>query len=182
MSPGELLTEFEIGSGAQRGARLSLYANRLVLHGADAMESVPLAHLASVRVAFERDPGRLNWAIGLLVLALLLATASAPLQGLATALAAGIREHAGRESLDAVLLSAVSALHAFARLLSPLAAVLAGLAAALLALFWLGLTTLTLSFAAVERAYPVRGRNGLLFQFAEAVAEQLAVVQGGSRS
>jgi len=173
VSQGDLLTEFEIGTGT----RLALYANRLVLHGADAMESVPLAHLASVRVAFQRDPGKLNWAIGLLVLALLLAVASPPLQGVATALAAGIREHAGRESLDALLLSAVSALHAFARLLQPLAAVLAGLAAALLVVFWLGHTTLTLSFAAAERAYGMRGRNSLLFQFAEAVAEQLAARQ-----
>jgi hypothetical protein len=138
------------------------------------MEIVPLAHLASVRVAFERDPRKVNWAVGLLLLAFLLAAAAGPLQGAATALAAGIREQAGRESLDAVLLSAVSALHAFARLLAPLSAGLSVLAAVLLALFWLGLTTLTLSFAASERTYPVRGRNRLLVQFAEAVAEQLA--------
>jgi hypothetical protein len=106
--------------------------------------------------------------------------ASGPLQGLATALAAGIREQAGRESLDAVLLSSASALHAFARLLSPLAVALTALAAALLAFFWLGRTTLTLSFAATERAFPVRGRNPLLVQFAEAVADQLAAPRGGA--
>lgn len=175
MSQGDLLTEFEFASGSQRGVRLSLYANRVVLHGADAVETVSLAHLASVRVAFERDPGKLNWAVGLLVAALLLAMVSGPLQGAATALAAGIREQAGRESLDAVLLSVVSALHAFARLLTPVAVALAALAAGLLALFWIGLTTLTLSFAASERTFPVRGRNPLLVQFAESVAEQLAV-------
>jgi hypothetical protein len=173
---GDLLTEFDFGSGS----RLALYTNRLVLHGTDAMESVPLAHLASVRVAFEREPHKLNWAIGLLVLALLLAAASAPLQALAAALSAGIREQAGRESLDAVLLSSASALHAFARLLAPLAAALTVLAAALLVFFWLGLTTLTLSFAAAERAFPVRGRNQLLVQFAEAVAEQLAAPRVGT--
>jgi hypothetical protein len=42
------------------------------------------------------------------------------------------------------------------------------------------LTTLTLSFAATERAFPVRGRNHLLVQFAEAVAEQLAAPRGGT--
>lgn len=173
---GDLLTEFDFGSGV----RLALYTNRVVLHGGEAMESVPLAHLASVRVAFERDPRKLNWAVGLLALALVLAMASAPLQGMATTLAAGMREQAGRESLDAVLLSSVSALHALARLLSPLAAALTALALALLAFFWLGLTTLTLSFAAAERAFPVRGRNRLLVQFAEAVAEQLAAPRGGS--
>jgi hypothetical protein len=172
----DLLTEFDFGSGG----RLALYANRLVLNVADAMESMPLAHMASVRVAFERDPRKLNWAVGLLVLALLLAMASGPLQGLATALAAGIREQAGRESLDAVLLSSASALHGFARLLSPLAVALSALAAALLVFFWLGLTTLTLSFAATERAFPVRGRNPLLVQFAEAVANQLAAPRSGA--
>jgi len=174
VSQGDLLTEFDFGSGG----RLALYTNRVVLHGADAMESVPLAHLASVRVAFERDPRKLNWAVGLLVFALLLAMASGPLHGLATALAAGIKEQAGRESFDAVLQSSAAALHAFARLLSPLAVALTVLAAALLVFFWLGLTTLTLSFAATERAFPARGRNQLLFQFADAVAEQLDAPRG----
>jgi len=171
---GDLVTEYDFGSGG----RLALYTNRLVLHGADAMEAVPLAHLASVRVAFEREPGKLNWAVGLLVAALLLAALSGPLQALATGLASGIREHAGRESLDAVLLSSASALQAFARMFSPLAAVLTVIAGALLVFFWLGLTTLTLSFAATERVFPVRGRNPLLVQFAEAVAEQLAALPG----
>ena len=174
MTQDELLTEFDFGSGG----RLTLYTNRLVLHGADAMESVTLAHLASVRVAFERDSRKLNWAAGLLVLALLLAMASGPLQGLATELAAGIKEQTGRETFDAVLRSSAAALHALARLLSPLAAALTVLAAALLVFFWLGVTTLTLSFAAAERAFPVRGRNPLLVQFAEAVAEQLSAPQG----
>lgn len=138
------------------------------------METVPLAQLASVGVAFERDPRKLNWAIALLVAALLLALASGPLHGVATDLAAGVKEHAGRESLDGVLLAALSALGALARLLVPLAGVLAALAAALIAFFWLGLTTLRLNFAAVEREFPVRGRNPFLIQFAELVAAQLA--------
>ena len=80
MSLDAPLAEFEIRSGAQRGSRLTLYANRLVHQGADSMEVVPLAQLASVRIAFERDPRKLNWAIALLVLALALAAASGPLQ------------------------------------------------------------------------------------------------------
>ena len=173
---GDLLTEFDFGSGA----RLALYTNRVVLHGGDAMESVPLAQLASVRVAFERDPRKLNWAVGLLVFALLLAMASGPLQGFTADLASGIKDQAGRESLDAALKSSASALHAFARMFAPLASALTLLAAALLVLFWIGHTTLTLSFAAAERAFPVRGRNQLLFQFAEAVAEQLAAPRGSA--
>ena len=88
-------------------------------------------------------------------------------------MAAGIKEHAGRESLEAVLLASFSALGGLARLLSPLAAVLAAIAAALLAFFWLGVTVLTLAFAATERSYAVRGRNRFLVEFAQTVAEQL---------
>ena len=56
MTPENPIAEFEINSGAQRGSRLTLYASRLACQGGDAMETVPLAHLASVRVAFERNP------------------------------------------------------------------------------------------------------------------------------
>jgi hypothetical protein len=144
------LAEFEIGSGAQRGSRLTLYGNRLVHHGGDAMEAVPLAQLAAVRVAFERDPRKLNWAIVLLVSAMILVAVSAPLQNGIATLAAGIKEHAGRESLDGVLLASFSALGGLARLLTPLAVAVAAGAAALAVFFWLGRTTLTLSFATMH--------------------------------
>ncbi|HUN69895.1 MAG TPA: hypothetical protein VMU46_13935 [Burkholderiales bacterium] len=178
MTPDSSLAEFEFHSGPQRGSHLALYANRLVHQGGDSAETVPLAQLAAVRVAFERDPRNLNWAIALLVFALILAAVSGPLQNGIASLAAGIKEHAGRESLDAVLLASFSALGGLARLLAPLAAVLAAIAVALLVFFMLGQTILTLSFAAVERAYAVRGRNRLLFEFAETLAGQLAARKG----
>jgi len=173
VNPGDVLTEFDFGSGG----RLTLYTNRLVLHGGDAMESVPLAHLASVRVAFERDPRKLNWAVGLLVLALILASASGPLQAWMQALSGGLGK-GGAEFLNELLLASFRAIQHLARLFVPVALALFAGAAALLFFFWLGRTTLTLSFAAAERAFPVRGRNPLLVQFAEAVAEQLAAPQG----
>jgi hypothetical protein len=173
---GDLLTEFDFGSGA----RLALYTNRVMLHGPDAMEAVPLVHLASVRVAFERDPRKLNWAVALLVVALILALVSRPLQNWMLELAGKVATSGGRESLETALFSIFTALGHLARLMFPFAMLLAAGAVALLVFFWLGLTTLTLSFAAAERAYPVRGRNQLLFQFAEAVAEQLSAPRGGS--
>lgn len=175
MTPENPIAEFEISSGAQRGSRLTLYASRLAYQGGDAMESVPLAHLASVGVAFERDPLKLNWAIALLVLALILLAVTGPISSGIASLVVGIKENAARESADSVLLTTFSALGAVARLLPMLAAVLAAIAAALGVFFWLGLTTLTLSFAALERSYWVRGRNPLLIQFAEVVAVQLAL-------
>jgi len=168
------LAEFEIGSGAKRGSRLTLYANRLVHQSGDAMETVPLAHLASVRVAFERDPRKVNWAVVLLVAALILGLLSGPLQAWMSELAGKVAVSGGRESLESALLAVFSALGLLARLLFPVAMMLAAGAVALLVFFWLGCTTLTLSFAAVERAFPVLGRNLLLVQFAEAVADQLA--------
>ena len=175
MTPDNPIAEFEISSGPQRGSRLTLYASRLAYQGGDAMETVPLAHLASVGVAFERDPRKLNWAIALLVLALILLAVSGPLSSGIASLVAGIREHSGRESADSVLLATFSVLGALARLLPMLAAVLAAIAAALGVFFWLGLTRLTLGFAALDRSYSVRGRNPLLIQFAEVVAAQIAL-------
>jgi hypothetical protein len=168
------LAEFEIGSGAQRRSRLTLYANRLVHQGGDAMETVPLAQLASVRVAFERDPRKVNWAAALLVTALILALVSGPLQAWMLELAGKVAVSGGRESLETALLAIFTALGHLARLLFPVAMMLAAGAVALLVFFWLGRTTLTLSFAAAERTFPVQGRNLLLVQFAEAVADQLA--------
>jgi hypothetical protein len=178
VSRGELLTEFEFSSGAQRGARLSLYSDRVVLHGAEAMEAVPLAHLASVRVAFERDAHKVNWAVGLSLVALALALIAGPLQAWMHGLAAKVSAGGGNESLESLLLATFNALAALARLFAPAALLMFAGAAALILFFWLGQTRLTLSFAATERAFPVRGRNRLLFQFAEAVADQLAAPGG----
>jgi len=174
MSLDAPLADFEIGSGAHRGAHLTLYANRLLYQGSDAMETVPLAQLAAVRVAFARDARKLKWAIGLLIIALILAAISGPLQGWITSLAAGVRDNARREALDAVLLGTFSALRQFAGLLPLLAAALAAGAVALLIFFWLGVTELTLAFGATERSYAVWGRNRFLHDFALSVADQIA--------
>lgn len=170
MSADPIVTDYEIAGGTH----LTLYANRVELHGGDAMEIVPLAHLASVRVAFERDPGKLHWAIGLLATALVFASISSPLQNWMAGLAAKVGAGAGRESLDSVLVAGFTAFGNLARLLSPVAAFLAAGGVALLVVFWLGRTSLTLSFAATERSCSVRGRDSRLVEFAELVGEQLA--------
>ncbi len=170
MNADASLVEIEI----RGGTRLTLFANRLVLAGGNATEIISLAHLASVRVAFERDARKLNWAIALLVLALVFAMMSGPLQTWMLELSAKVEASAGRESLEAVLVAAFGALAQFARLLFPLALLLAAGAAGLLVLFWLGSTTLTFAFAATERACAVRGRNPQLADFAHLVGERLA--------
>jgi hypothetical protein len=174
VSIDQQLAGYDIGSGAQRGARFTLYANRLVLAGGDMMETIPLAHIASVRVAFERDARKLNWAIGLLLLALLLALVSAPLQAWMTDLASKVASSAGRESLEAVLIAVFGAIGQLARMLFPTALLLAAGAVALLVFFWIGHTTLTLAFAATERVCAVRGRDPQLVDFADLLGERLA--------
>ena len=164
------VASFELKDGTQ----LTLYPNRVVHEGGGNLEIVPLAHLAAVRVAFERDARTLNWAIALLVAALALGAAAGPLLGWSTAAAARIAEHARKESLDAVLLATFSAIAGGARTLPTIATALGAIAAALSLVFVLGRTTLTLSFAAVERAYAMRGRNRQLIEFAEVLGEQLA--------
>lgn len=160
------------------GARLTLFANRLVIAGGDSTEIVPLAHLASVRVAFERDARKLNWAIALLVAALVLAALSGPLASWMTALTGKLTAAPEREGLESVLIAAFSAIGALARLMMPVAVLLAGGALALAAFFWIGHTKLTLSFAAAERACAARGRDPQLADFAHQLGERLAERRG----
>ncbi|HVP09527.1 MAG TPA: hypothetical protein VMT02_08410 [Burkholderiales bacterium] len=174
MSADQPIAEYEVASGAQRGARFTLYANRLVLAGPNVMETVPLAHLASVRIAFEREARKLSWAIALALVALALGALSAPLDGWMQALQAKVSAGGTGESIEAVLAACFSAIAHLARLLVPLAWLLAALAALLLVFHALGRSTLTLAFAATERACTVRGRDRRLQDFAELVAERLA--------
>jgi len=177
MSSGAPVTEFEFRGGALRGTYLTLYADRLVHRGSDALECVPLAQLASARVAFERDRRKLNWTIALLVAALVLVLVGPPLQEWSNAALAEVAERAGTEAaasgVPAVLRGAFRMLGRLGGFLPTLAALLAAAAALLGALFWLGATTLTLSFAATERAFAVFGRSRRLFNFAEDLVEQL---------
>lgn len=175
MSFDQPIAGYDVASGEQRGARFALYANRLVFTGADAMETVPLAHLASVRVAFERDARKRNWAIALLLAALVLAALSGPLASWMQALQARVSASGTGESLESVLLACFSAIGHLARLFVPVAWVLAAGALALLVFFWLGRTTLTLAFAATERVCAVRGRDRRLEDFAELLGERLAM-------
>lgn len=137
------------------------------------METVPLAQLAAVRVAFERDIRKASWAAVLIVAALIVASISGPLREWIGVAVAKIGENARPESFDAVLLGVFTFARGLVRLLPLLAGALAAGAALLLALFWLGATSLTMAFAATERSYAVRGRNHLMIDFAQIVAGQL---------
>jgi hypothetical protein len=156
------------------GSQLTLFQNRLVHEGGGTLETVPLRHLASVRVGFERDARLFHWAMVLLVVALVLFLVSGPLLGWSNAALAKVAENSRRESLEAMLHASFSVLAGFARLLPWAGAALALVAAACGTVFGIGATVLTLSFAASERRFIMRGRSRPLAEFAEVVGEQLA--------
>lgn len=170
MSTYDPQAEFDL----RDGSRLMLYANRLVHAGRSVQETVPYAHLASVRVAFERDPRRIYWAIVLALAALGLMALSAPMQSWFGSLAARAGEGSNREAVEAVLLASFNALRGLARMLPAVAAVLGAAALALAALFALGRTTLTIAFGATERSFGTVGRNRALIEFAEVIGEHVA--------
>jgi hypothetical protein len=161
--------EFDLGGGAS----LKLYSNRFVHEGGAALvEIIPYAHLASVRVAFERDARKLNRAIGLGIVAAILAALSGPMQGWFGSLAT--RTAGDGSHLETVLLTVFSALVALARMLPKVAVVLIAIAVALAGVFALGRTTFTLAFAATERAFSKLGRDRRLIEFAEILGSHLA--------
>ena len=135
------------------------------------VEIIPYAHLASVRVAFERDARKLNWAIGLGILAAALAALARPLAGWFGSLTTKIGD---ASHLESVLQTVFGALTALARMLPTIAAGLGAIALLLAALFVLGRTTFTLAFAATERAFSKFGRNRRLIEFAEILGAHLA--------
>lgn len=168
MSRDALVTEARVGDGA-----LCLYPDLLVHRSEVITETIPLAQLASVRIAFEREAAKLGGAIALGIVAALLLLVAAPLRAWLANLAGKAAEPGTRESLESVLHSVFSALAGLAGALPSIAMALLFAAAALTALWAYGRTTLTLSFAATERVLSLRGRNAALMEFAESLAARL---------
>ena len=172
MPPESPIAAFDFASGPLRGTQLSLYATRLLHHGAGFMESIPLIAIASVSVGYERHEQRIGWGAALVVLAIALFAMSGPLAGFAASAAA---EVSGSQAIAELLRGALRALEALAGGLLPVAGFACIAAGAALIVFgWIGTTTLALMLPAAERAYPVRGQNRLLVDFAELLAERVA--------
>lgn len=171
MSQDALVAEARVGGGA-----LSLYPE-LLTHLSEAMtETIPLAQLASVRTAFEREAGKLGGAIALGLVAGLLFLVTAPPRAWLSALADKAADPGARESLESMLHTVFAALAGAAAALPSIAAVLLFAGAALVALWAYGRTTLTLCFAATERVVSLRGRNAALIEFADSLAARLSAL------
>lgn len=169
---GPAITRYDFTSGALRGTHFTLYATCLTHRGENHLETLPLAGIASLRVAYERNARSIGWGVALLVVALVLFAVSGPIAGFADIHAADMAK-TEPNAVTRVLQATFALLGAVARAL-PFVGVLIALGGiALGALGWLGRTTLVLDLAGSQRAYPVRGRNPGLLDFSEAVCERL---------
>jgi hypothetical protein len=171
MTPETPVATFAFVSGPLRGTQLTLFASRLLHHGVGQMESFALGAIDAVRVGYRRDTQRIGWGAALALAALLLFLMSGPLGAFA--------ERAGGEVADAqamgqLLRAVMRALEIFAGLMPVLGAALLLWGGALIVSGWLGSTELVLTLAASERAYGVRGRNPMLADFAQLLAERAA--------
>lgn len=171
MPPESPVAAFDFASGPLRGTHLALYATRLLHHGPGYMESLPLAAIAAVSVSYERHEQRIGGGVAVALLGAALLAVGGPLAALAAGAAA---EVAGAQSVAEVLRGALRALEALASLLPVAGAACVAAGLALIVFGWIGTTTLALTLPGAERAYPVRGQNPLLVDFADLLAERVA--------
>ena len=171
------ITTYDFTSGPLRGTHLTLFPHSLLHRGGAFLETIPMHALAGIRVAFTRDERLIGWGTALVVIALILFGVSGPLAALAAAAESEVVAQARGHSVASAVISVLQSLQSFAHALPVVALALVLWAAALFALGWFGATTLTLTLGTVERVYPVRGRNAMLFDFAEAASERLLSVR-----
>jgi hypothetical protein len=170
-TPAAIAT-YAFTGGMLRGTHLTLHTTCLVHRGENQLETLPLAAMTAVRVAFQRDTHKLGWGIALIVIALLLLAIAGPIGTFASG--------AANEMAGAGAQGVARALHGFFRMLEAIASLLPVVAlacviggGALCALGWMGATLLAISLPGAERLYPARGRDTVLLEFAEALSERL---------
>jgi hypothetical protein len=169
---GPAVARFDFTRGALRGSYFTLYSNCLIHRGDGRMETVPLAAIAALRIAYERDARKLGWGVALLVVALFVYAVAGPLNAAAEAAAAEMAA-AGGQGVARALQAVFGVFAAIAGLL-PLAAAACAIGGLALGwLGWTGTTTLVLDFAGSQRAYAVLGRNSALLDFSEAMGERM---------
>lgn len=169
---GPAITRFDFTSGELRGSHFTLYPSCLIHRSETQLETLPLAGIASLRVAYQRDARKLGWGIALVIIAFIVFAISAPLASLAGGAAAEMAA-AGGHGVARALYGLFRFFWSVANLLPFVAfgCALGGIGLGVLG--WLGSTTLVLDLAGSERVYPVRGRNPGLLDFAEAISERL---------
>ena len=167
---GQPLARYMFAGGMLRGTSLSLFPTCLVHRSDNHLETLPLAGMTAVRVAFQRNARKLGWGIGLVVVALLMLAIAGPLGSFASSNLAGPQSVPVMQAIYRLLEAISSMLPVLA-----LACVIGG--GVLCALGWIGSTTLLICLPGTERVYPVRGRDTLLLDFAEALSERLMLLR-----
>lgn len=170
------LAQYDFRSGSLRGSSLSLDDTTLMHRGGSRLETVPIKAIAAVRIGFERDMKQIGWAIVLLLIAYCVSAVAPWLAGKAQAAADGLRSDgaASLKDIANVMVATFHGLAAAANMLPSLSKLLSAIGIVLLVIALWGRTTLTVTLAAVERNYAVRGRNRRLFDFAETLCERVA--------
>jgi hypothetical protein len=169
---GPALSRLDL-SGA---SHLSLHRSALVMRSDFEFETMPLTGISSLRVAYERDSGRVGWGASLVIVALLLFVIASPVGGLAAS-AAREMAGAGAQGVGRALEVFFRIVEAVASALPYIALVVAIGGALLVATGWRGYTVLTLSLAGAERVYSAKGHDRQMMEFGELVAEHLARVE-----
>lgn len=164
------IATFEFRRGDLAGSHVSLFGTCLAHRGGDGFESIPLDHIGSIGVAYERDTGRMAWGWTLLFIAVVLIAAFRPLSQLVGSMAGEV----SAQSPGAFLPAALNAVDLCVSLLPAASLAFASWGIALLVLWWIGETVMRVVVAPVERVFAVRGRDRLLCEFAESVSAQIA--------
>ena len=170
--PGVPLRRLDFTSGGLRGTHLLLYPVCLLHRSETHLETLPLAAVASVRVAFERDNLKIGWCVALVVVALLLLAIGSPIASFASNAASEVST-AGTQGVARGLLAFFHFLEAVGSLLPAVGLACALGGAALGALGWMGQTTLALALPGAERVFIARGRDPRLLDFSEALSERM---------
>jgi len=180
LAPGErALAETPLG-----GATAVLTDRRLVVTGRDFEQSLPLAHVALVRVRFERTGRAIAFGVGLLLAAAVLFAAASPLRALLLNQSVSLEPAATEErSANAQSGAAGGIASGMQRILGALAAIvgLFPVAAWLLlavgglriALGVVGRTVVTVAAGGAEVEFAQRGNSRPLHEFVAEVGRQL---------
>lgn len=164
------IASFEFRRGELAGSQVSLFGAVLVHRSGDNFESIPLDHIGSVGVAYERDTGRMTLGWTLLFIAFVLIAVFRPLSRLVGSMAGEV----SGQSPGTFLPAALNVVDLCVSLLPAASLAFAIWGIALLVLWWIGETVMRVVVAPAERVFAVRGRDRLLHEFGESVCAQIA--------
>lgn len=173
------IADYHFLRGAWRGTQFSLLDARLLHLGVDLTESISLRAISSVRVAFERNTQRIGWGAAIVFAALFVLLLAGPFRSFIAHSLADVGAQIAKDGAQAsavaqFLEAALHALRIVAAAMPFAALALAAWGVFLVATGWVGQTSLVLVLPATEREFRVPGRDQVLIDFADLVAESAA--------